>query len=39
MSLGAFTPVPEWVQQLRIEACQACQVLGVYLIRFAFALA
>jgi len=29
MGLGAFTPVPEWVQQLRIEACQASQVLGI----------
>jgi hypothetical protein len=36
MSLGAFTPVPEWVQQLRIEACQASEILGVDLIRFAF---
>jgi hypothetical protein len=36
MSLGAFTPVPEWVQQLRIEACQASEILGVNLIRFAF---
>jgi hypothetical protein len=36
MSLGAFTPVPEWVQQLRIEACQVSEILGVNLIRFAF---
>jgi hypothetical protein len=36
VGLGAFTPVPEWVQQLRIKACQASQILGVDLIRFAF---
>jgi hypothetical protein len=28
--------VPEWVQQLRIHSCQASEVLGVNLIRFAF---
>jgi hypothetical protein len=36
MSLGVFAPMFEWVQKLRIKACQASQILGVNLIRFAF---
>ena len=35
MSLGAFTPVVQWVKQFRIQTGQACQVLRVYLIGFA----
>ena len=35
MSLGVFAAVFERVQELRIKTCQAGQVLGVYLIRFA----
>src|SRR5215208_2650378 len=35
MSLGVYAPVLEWVEQLRIKTCQASQVLGVDLIRFA----
>ena len=31
MSLAVFAPVLEWIQELRIQACQASQVLGVYL--------
>jgi hypothetical protein len=36
MSLGAFAPMLEGVQELGIQACQAGQVLGVYLVGFAF---
>jgi hypothetical protein len=36
VGLALFTPVPEWVQQLRIYSCQASEILGVNLIRFAF---
>ena len=36
MSLALFTPVLEWVEQFRIETCQASEILGVDLIRFAF---
>jgi hypothetical protein len=36
MSLELFTAVFEWVQQLRIQTCQASQILSVYLICFAF---
>ena len=32
MGLGIFAPVLERIQELRIEAGQASQVLGVYLI-------
>jgi hypothetical protein len=32
VGLGAFAPMPEWVQQLRIEACQASEVLGIDLV-------
>jgi hypothetical protein len=39
MSLGVFAPMFEWVQKVRIKACQASQILGINLIRFAFALA
>jgi hypothetical protein len=35
MSLAVFAPVLEWVQELRIQACQASQVLGIYLVGFA----
>ena len=38
MGLRAFAPVPNRVQQLRIEACKASQVLGVYLVGLALAL-
>ena len=34
MSLAHFTPVLEWVEQFRIETCQASEILGVNLIRF-----
>jgi hypothetical protein len=36
MSLGVFTPMFKCAQKLRIKACQASQILGVSLIRFAF---
>src|SRR5215211_4679925 len=36
MSLALFAPVLERVQELRIEACQAGQVLGVDLVGLAF---
>jgi hypothetical protein len=36
MSLGAFAPMLEGVQELGIQACQASQVLGVYLVGLAF---
>ena len=32
MSLRVFAAVLEWVQQLRIETCQASQILGVDLV-------
>jgi hypothetical protein len=32
VGLGIFAPVLERVQQLRIEACQAAQVLGICLV-------
>jgi hypothetical protein len=32
MSLGVFASVLEWVEQLRIQTCEASQILGVYLI-------
>jgi hypothetical protein len=32
MSLALFAPVLERIQQLRVQSCQASQVLGVYLI-------
>jgi hypothetical protein len=35
MGLGVFASVLQRVQQLRIEACQASQILGVDLVRFA----
>jgi hypothetical protein len=35
MGLGVFAPMLERVQQLRIQTCQASQVLGVHLIRLA----
>src|SRR5215204_2150459 len=35
MGLGIFAPMLERVQELRIEACKASQVLGVHLIRLA----
>jgi hypothetical protein len=34
MSLRVFAAVLEWIQQLRVDSCQASQVLGVDLIRF-----
>ena len=37
MGLGAFAPVPDRIEQLRIEACQAGQVLGVDLVSLALA--
>jgi hypothetical protein len=36
MGLGILVPVFEWVQELRVNSCQAGQVLGVDLVRFAF---
>jgi hypothetical protein len=36
MSLGILTAVLEWVEQLRIEACQASQVLSIDLVGLAF---
>ena len=39
MSLGVFAPVLEGVQELRVHSRQAGQVLGVYLVGFALALA
>jgi hypothetical protein len=36
MSLGAFAPMLEGVQELGIQACQASEVLGVYLVGLAF---
>ena len=35
MGLALFAPVLEWVQQLRIQSCQASQVLGVDLVGLA----
>jgi hypothetical protein len=35
MSLGAFAPVLERIEQLRVQARQARQILGIYLVRFA----
>jgi hypothetical protein len=35
MGLALFAPVLERVEQLRIETCQASQILGVYLVGFA----
>ena len=35
MSLALLAPVLEWVQEFRIQTCQASQVLRVDLIRFA----
>src|SRR5215210_4311994 len=32
MGLGVFAPVLERIEQLRVHSCQACQVLGVYLV-------
>jgi hypothetical protein len=32
MSLGVFASVLEWVQELRIQTCQAGQVLSIDLI-------
>jgi hypothetical protein len=32
MSLGVFTSMVQWVKQLRIQTCQASEVLGIYLI-------
>jgi hypothetical protein len=39
MGLGIFAPVLERVQELRIQACQASQILGVDLVGFTLALA
>jgi hypothetical protein len=36
VGLGAFAPVPNRVEQLRIEASQAGQVLGVHLVGLSF---
>jgi hypothetical protein len=38
MSLSVFASVLEWVQELRIEACQASQIFSVYLVGFTLAL-
>jgi hypothetical protein len=35
VGLGAFAPVPDRVEQLRIHSSQAGEVLGVYLVGFA----
>jgi hypothetical protein len=35
VGLGVFAPVLERVEKLRIEACQAGEVLGVYFVCFA----
>jgi hypothetical protein len=34
MGLGVFASVLEWVEQLRIETCQASQIFSVYLVGF-----
>jgi hypothetical protein len=39
MGLGVFASVLQRVQELRIEACQASQILGIYLIGLTLALA
>ena len=39
MSLGVFAPVVQWVQKLRIQSRQASQILSIYLIGLALALA
>jgi hypothetical protein len=36
MGLGVFASVLQRVQELRIEACQASQILDIYLIGLAF---
>jgi hypothetical protein len=36
MGLALFASVLERVQQLRIEACQAGEVLGIHLLGLAF---
>jgi hypothetical protein len=38
MGLGVFASVLEWVQQLRIETCQASQIFSVDLVGFTLAL-
>ena len=35
MSLGIFASMFEWVEQLRVQPCQASQVLGIYLVGLA----
>jgi hypothetical protein len=35
MGLGVFASVLYWVEQLRIEACQPSQVLGIHLVGLA----
>jgi hypothetical protein len=37
VSLGVLTAVFEWIELFRIHSCEASEVLGVYLIRFALA--
>jgi hypothetical protein len=39
VSLGIFAPMLERIEQLRIQACQAGQILSVYLVGLAPALA
>jgi hypothetical protein len=34
MGLGIFAPMPERIQELRIQRRQASQVLGIYLVGF-----
>ena len=36
MGLGVLAPVLEWVEQLRIQTCQASQILSIDLIGLAF---
>jgi hypothetical protein len=36
MGLGVFAPVLEWVEQFRIQTCQASQILGIDLVGLAF---
>jgi len=39
VGLALFASVLERIQELRIEACQTSEVLGVYLVGLALALA
>jgi hypothetical protein len=39
VSLGIFAPMLERIEQLRIKTCQSSQILSVYLVGLAPALA